>query len=113
MTTFKLFDQVKLIESVSLTGFMSNAQLESAAIGTVGTIVEVLEPDKAFLVELFGNWVTVGDAGDFCMAKAGDFGAFRETIGVDTVYPHQMTLVNPSSTDRLSLFQLLDEMPEN
>jgi hypothetical protein len=43
---FNLLDQVQLVEAIPLTGEMSNAlePSETAPAGTVGTIVEVLEP---------------------------------------------------------------------
>ncbi|MFZ4678477.1 MAG: hypothetical protein ACOYM4_22770 [Nodosilinea sp.] len=63
MEQFELFDQVQLTEAISLCGEMSNAlePLTVAPVGTTGTIVEVLDPDEAFLVELFGDWVSLED----------------------------------------------------
>lgn len=57
MTQFNLFDRVRLLEPITLISDMSNAMevTDVASIRTVGDIVEVLEPGKAFLVELFGD----------------------------------------------------------
>lgn len=52
MVQFSLFDEVQLTESVTLTDFVSNAldPSDNAGEGTVGTIVDVLAPNEAFLV---------------------------------------------------------------
>ena len=114
MTQFNLFDQVQLTKSVELTGFMSNAAdaSDTAAVGTIGTIVEVLAPDEAYLVELFGDWVVSKDVNKLRRADPEEDGAFRETIGVETLRPEQMTLLHRKSAKE-DLFQLLESMPES
>ena len=90
MTRFQLFDGVKLTEEISLTdGGVAHAD-------TVGAIVEVLGNGKAYLVELFGNWVKYDENGDFMPANQDESGSFMETIGVETVYPHQLILTIPA-----------------
>jgi hypothetical protein len=61
MEQLELFDQVQLVEAMALSGEMSNAlePLEMSTVGTIGTIVEVLEPGNNFWVELFGDWVSL------------------------------------------------------
>lgn len=48
------------------------------------------------MIELFGGWVKTDEAGDFVPAEPEEVGAFMETLGVETVYPHQLTLVKPA-----------------
>lgn len=114
MEQFNLLDQVQLLEAIPLTGEMSNALelLETAPAGTVGTIVEVLEPGRVFLVELFGDWVKFQEAEGLWRADAQEEGAFRETLGVEVVHPHQMAVLSRSREVKVDLFRLLDEMPE-
>ena len=114
MKPLNLLDQVQLVEAISLTGEMSNALEpgELAPAGTVGTIVEVLEPGQAFLVELFGDWVKLRGAEGLCRAEAHEGGAFRETLGVEVVYSQQMALLGRSRETKVDLFRLLDDMPE-
>jgi len=114
MTQFSLFDQVELIEPINLTSDFSNALEERpvASVGTPGTIVEVLGEGEAFLVEFFGDWIKVKTPEGLERAKEGEEGAFRETIGVETVYPQQMVLRYRASI-KPNLFRLLDEMPES
>lgn len=114
MTQFSLFDQVQLTEPITLTDFVSNAidASDTASVGTTGTIVEVLAPNEAFLVELFGDWVIFKDANELCRAQPEEEGAFRETIGVETVRPDQMALL-PQKSAKEDLFQLLESMPES
>lgn len=114
MTQFSLFDQVQLTKPITLTGFVSNAidASDTASVGTVGTIVEVLAPNEAFLVELFGDWVTSKNADELCRAKPEEDGAFRETIGVEIVRPDQMMLL-PQKSAKEDLFHLLESMPES
>ena len=81
---FQLFDGVKLIEEIPLTDG------GVASVGTVGAIVEVLNNGEAYIVELFGGWVKYGDRDNFLPATEDDPEAFRETIGVETVYPYQL-----------------------
>lgn len=114
MTQFNLFDQVQLTKPITLTGFVSNAidASDTASVGTVGTIVEVLAPNEAFLVEFFGDWVISKDTDELCRAEFEEVGAFRETIGVETVRPDQMTLLHRKNTKK-DLFQLLESLPES
>jgi len=90
MTRFQLFDGVKLTEDIPLTdGGVAQA-------GTVGAIVEVLGDGKAYIVELFGDWVKYDEQGDFIPATQDEPGSFMETIGVETVYPRQLVLTIPA-----------------
>ncbi|MEM9002563.1 MAG: DUF2281 domain-containing protein [Cyanobacteria bacterium P01_F01_bin.86] len=111
---FNLLDQVQLTEPIPLSGDMSNAlELpETAPVGTIGTIVEVLEPNEAFWVELFGDWVTLQAPTGLLRTEADNPEAFRETLGVETVHSHQMTVRQSSNAVKMDLFRLLDEMPE-
>jgi hypothetical protein len=90
MANFQLFDGVKLTEDIPL--------IDSgvAQVGTVGAVVEVLGNGKAYLVELFGGWVKYDEHGDFMPATQDEPGSFMETIGVETVYPHQLVLTIPA-----------------
>lgn len=111
---FELFDQVQLAEAIALNGEMSNAvePLEMAPVGTTGTIVEVLKPGEAFLVKLFGGWVSL-DAGAGLVRATGDNPtAFRETLGVEVVKAAQMKLLHRPSAVKGDLFRLLDTMSE-
>lgn len=114
MEQFERFDQIQLVEAIPLSGEMSNAldPLEIAPVGTLGTIVEVLEPGEAFLVELFGDWVSMEDGVGLVRATPGNPTAFRETLGVEVVKAAQMNLLHRPSAVKGDLFRLLDEMPE-
>ncbi|MCT7966446.1 DUF2281 domain-containing protein [Laspinema sp. D1] len=90
MAQFQLFDGVKLTEAISLNDG-GVAQVE-----TVGTIVEVLGEGKAYIVELFGGWVKYDENGNFVSATQDEAESFMETIGVETVYPHQLVLTIPA-----------------
>ena len=91
MANFQLFDGVKLTEDIPL----SDGGV--AQVGTVGAVVEVLGNGQAYLVELFGNWVKYDEHGDFIPATQDEPGSFMETIGVETVYPHQLVLTIPEA----------------
>lgn len=84
---FQLFDSVKLTEEIPLTDG------GTAAVGTVGAIVEVFNDGEAYMVELFGSWVKYDEQENFVPASRDEKGAFMETIGVETVYPQQLKLV--------------------
>ena len=114
MEQFNLLDQVRLLEPIALASDFGNALTvqEEALIGATGTIVEVLEPGQVFLVELFGDWVKLEGAEGLRRAQASEEGAFQETLGVEVVRSHQMTLLKPSNVVKVGLFRLLDEMPE-
>ncbi|MCT7954308.1 DUF2281 domain-containing protein [Laspinema palackyanum] len=90
MARFQLFDGVKLTEAIPLTDG------GVAQVDTVGTIVEVLGEGKAYLVELFGDWVKYDETGNFVSATQDEADSFMETIGVETVYPHQFVLTIPA-----------------
>jgi Protein of unknown function (DUF2281) len=90
MTQFQLFDSVNLKEGIALE------EGDTAPEGTPGAIVEVFKDGEAFMVELFGGWVKTNEEGDFVSADPEETGAFLETLGIETVYPHQLTLVKPA-----------------
>jgi hypothetical protein len=115
MEQFELFDQVQLTEAISLCGEMSNAlePLAVAPVGTTGTIVEVLDPNEAFLVELFGDWVSLEDEAGLKRSTHDNPTAFRETLGVEVVKATQMNLLHRPSSIKGNLFRLLDNMPES
>ncbi|MEG4309657.1 MULTISPECIES: DUF2281 domain-containing protein [unclassified Microcoleus] len=109
MSKFQLLDAVTLTEAVAL------ADGEIAPPQTAGTIVEVLKNGEAYLVELFGGWVKAEVGGDFVPATQDEPGAFMETIGVETVYPHQLQLVK--SADQMMgirehLLSVLNNLPD-
>ncbi|WOD41483.1 DUF2281 domain-containing protein [Nodosilinea sp. E11] len=115
MEQFELFDQVQLTEAIPLSGEMSNA-LEPwavAPVGTTGTIVEVLEPGEAFLVELFGDWVVLEDEAGLKRSTHEHPSAFRETLGVEVVKAAHMNLLHRPNPVKSDLFRLLDAMPES
>jgi hypothetical protein len=90
MTQFQLFDSVNLKEEIVLEDG------ETTPEGTPGAIVEVFKEGEAFMVELFGEWVKTNEEGDFVSANPEETGAFMETLGIEMVYPHQLTLVKPA-----------------
>lgn len=87
MSEFQLFDEINLTQEVSLTDG------GVAPPGTAGAIVEVFNHGEAYLVELFGRWVKAEVGGNFIPANQDEPDAFMETLGVETVYPHQLQLV--------------------
>jgi Domain of unknown function (DUF4926) len=109
MSQYQLFDTIKLKEDVPLeTGSIASA-------GTSGAIVEIFKDGKAYLVELFGNWVTATTNGDFVASSADHPDAFMETIGLEIVEPHQIYLVTPAYETmgaRAQLLALMEELPE-
>lgn len=118
MMQFQLFDVVKLKEPIPISdSSWSNALAEgdTAPEGTPGTIVEVFNDGEAYMVELFGNWVKYDEQGDFVLASRSDAASFMETIGVETVYPHQLRLVKPAKETmgaRGHLVAILEDLPE-
>jgi hypothetical protein len=114
MDTFNLLDRVQLTAAIPLSSDLGNAlePPEVAPISTPGTIVEVLEPGQAFLVELFGDWVTLQEPTGLVRAEADAPGAFRETLGVEVVHADQMQLVAQVNPVKLDLYRLLDDMPD-
>lgn len=109
MSQFQLFDSVKLKEPLLLdTGDM-------APEGSPGAIVEVFNNGEAYMVELFGGWVKADEGKGFTATDQNDPDSFRETIGVETVYPHQLYLVKPARETvgiRAQILALMDELPE-
>ena len=108
MSQFKLFDSIKLKESlISDTG-------ETIPEDSLGAIVEIFNDGEAYMVELFGGWVKADVGKDFSPADRGDDQSFMETIGIETVYPHQIILVNSAKMmgTRAELFALVDELSE-
>lgn len=107
---FNLFDTVKLKQPLPLsTG-------GTAPAATVGIIVEVFNHGEAYLVELFGDWVKYDEQETFIPATRQEPDSFRETIGVETVYPHQIYLIKPAHETigvRAQLLTLMDELPED
>lgn len=106
---YKLFDSVRLTEAISL----SDGGIAEA--GTAGAIVEILEEGKAYLVELFGGWVKYDEQENFVPAPSQEQDAFRETIGIETVYSQQLELVQPARETvsvQAHLLSLLDELTE-
>jgi len=109
MSQFELFDSVKLKESIPLE------EGGTAPEGCVGSIVEVFNNGEAYMVELFGGWVTDTEDGDFVASTGEAAGSFMETIGVETVSPQQIRLVTPAREAvgvRAQLLALVDELPE-
>ncbi len=110
MSQFQLFDSVKLKEEIPLEDG------GTASEGCVGSIVEVFNNGEAYMVELFGGWVTDTEDGDFTESTPEAADSFMETIGVETVMPQQIRLVTPAREAvgvRAQLLALVDELPEN
>ncbi len=110
MSKFKLFDAVSLTEEIDL------ADGGVAPPETAGAIVEVFKNGEAYLVELFGGWVKAEVGGDFVPATQDQPESFMETIGVETVYPHQLQLVKSASEMmglRSRLQSVLDDLSED
>jgi len=102
-----MFDSVKLTEAIPLTDG------GTAAIGTVGAIVEVFKNGEAYMVELFGDWVKYDPQENFVPATPEEPKSFVETIGVETVYSHQLQLYKPASETvglQTHLQSILDEL---
>jgi Protein of unknown function (DUF2281)/Domain of unknown function (DUF4926) len=114
MKSFKLFDVVELLEPISIHGDFTNAleQYTTVPPGTSGTIVEVLEENQAYLVELWGNWIICQDNQRLEQATPDSQSKFRETLGVEVIYAHQLERVEPSHQLREDLWDLLENLPE-
>ena len=68
------------------------------------------------MLELFGRWVTAKADSDFINSNPDEPDAFMETIGIETIAPHQLYLVTPASETvgvRAQLLALMDELPED
>lgn len=87
MSQFQLFDSVKLRESLVLEDG------STAPEGTAGAIVEVFNDGEAYMVELFGRWVTAEPGGDFVDSSADAPEVFMESFGVETVAPGKIYMV--------------------
>lgn len=75
----------------------------------------MLNQGEAYLVECFGAWVKYDAEGNFEPANREDPEAFVETLGVETVYPHQLQLVKPVEESvgvRAQLLTLIEDTPE-
>jgi hypothetical protein len=111
MSKFQMFDSVTLNQDI---------QLHSGGIapqGTDGAIVEIFEDGEAYLVELFGGWLKLTNEGDMIEATQDDPEAFRDTLDVETLYPHQINPVNAhqqidKQKVKQQLLALLELLPE-
>jgi hypothetical protein len=108
MSQFQLFDSIKLTDALPLDDG------KIAPFDSPGAIVEVFNNGEAYLVELFGGWVTAEVGQDFSPADRREANSFMETIGVETVYPHQICLVKSAKTNgvRSQLLALIDELSD-
>jgi len=109
MSKFQLFDAVSLTEPITLT------DRKIAPPETAGAIVEIFNNGEAYLVELFGGWVKAEVGGDFIPATQDEPQSFMETIGVETVYPHQLRLVKSAREImgvREQLMSVFDNLPD-
>ncbi len=109
MSQFQLFDSIQLTEVLSLD------TSTTAPIGSPGAVVEVFNNGEAYLVELFGGWITAEVGGDFSLADQDNPNSFMETIGLATVYPYQIHLVKSAGETngiRSQLLALMDELSE-
>jgi hypothetical protein len=106
-----MFDSVTLNQDIQLqTGGI-------APQGTDGAIVEIFKDGEAYLVELFGGWLKFTTEGDAIETSQDDPEAFRDTLDVETIYPHQINLVNVDQQSdkqkvKQQLLALLDLLPE-
>ncbi len=110
MSQFQLFDGVQLTEDIALTDG------GIALKGTEGAIVEVLNNGEAYIVELFGGWVKYDSEGNFTPANENESSAFMETIGVETVYSHQLSLIISARETmgvREHLNTVLEDLPDD
>jgi len=110
MTRFQLFDHVKLTENIPLSdGGIAPQE-------TRGAIVEIFNNGEAYLVELFGDWVKYDAEGNFITANKDEKDAFMQTLGVETVYEHQMSLT-VSAREIMGVKEhlnaLLETLPDN
>ena len=109
MSQFQLFDAVKLTSEILLEDG------DTAPEGCMGSIVEVFNDGEAYMVELFGGWVVDTEDGGFAPSTREAVDSFMETIGVETLSPHQVRLVTPAREAvgvRAQLLALVDELPE-
>ncbi|MDV3002470.1 MAG: hypothetical protein N5P05_004125 (plasmid) [Chroococcopsis gigantea SAG 12.99] len=103
-------------------GFEDPEAIRAAILATVSLemlqlqdITEYGSRYRAYLVELFGNWVKYDEGGNFISASSDEGGAFMETIGVEIVRPHQLALTvraRDTMGVREHLETVLDSLPE-
>ena len=111
MSKFQIFDSVTLNQDI---------QLHSGGIapqGTDGAIVEIFKDGEAYLVELFGGWLKFTTEGEMIETSQDDPKAFRDTLDLETIYPHQINLVNVDQQSdkhkvKQQLLALLELLPE-
>ncbi len=110
MSKFQMFDSVTLNQDI---------QLHSGGIapqGTDGAIVEIFKDGEAYLVELFGGWLKFTTEGNMIEASQDDLEAFRDTLDVEMLYPHQINLESEHQRDKQKvkeqLLALLELLPK-
>jgi hypothetical protein len=106
---FKLFDTVQLTEAIA-TSDDSKLPLD-----TIGTVVEILSDDEAYLVELFGGWVKHNSDETLIATDRNDPGAFIETLAVEMVSPQHIRWLKPASETvgiRAQLLALIEELSD-
>ena len=111
MSKFQMFDSVTLNQDI---------QLRSGGVapqGTDGAIVEIFKDGEAYLVELFGGWLKFTTEGEMIETSQDDPKAFRDTLDLETIYPHQINLVNVDQQSdkhkvKQQLLALLELLPE-
>jgi len=104
---FRLFDSVILNECLKISEEIT------ALPGIPGTIVEILGNGEAYMVEMFGNRIVCDETGNMTNADADTPQSFRETIGVETVFPHQIQRIAESEQVRLKLLKIMDDLSEH
>jgi len=111
MSKFQMFDSVTLNQDIQLHSG------EIAPQGTDGAIVEIFKDGEAYLVELFCGWLKLTPEGDLIDTSQDDPEAFRDTLDVETLYPHQINPVNAhqqieKQKVKQQLLALLELLPE-
>jgi hypothetical protein len=109
MVNYELFDSVRLREAIALP---DGQRVEA---GAQGVVVELFADRQAYLVELFGDWVTASDDGDLTPATADDPEAFTETIGLATLTSQQIELLQPARKTvgpKTHLLTVVADLPE-
>jgi hypothetical protein len=111
MTKFQMFDSVTLNQDIQLS------RGGTAPRGTDGAIVEIFKDGEAYLVELFDGWLKFNPEGDVIETSQDDPEAFRDTLDVEVVYPHQLELVaqeqTAEQTAKIQLFTLINSLSED
>ncbi len=111
MSKFQMFDSVTLNQDIQLS------RGETAPRGTDGAIVEIFKDGEAYLVELFGGWLKFTTEGNMIEASQDDPEAFRDTLDVEMLCPHQINLINAHQQSdkqkvKQQLLALLELLPE-